>query len=257
MAPVKAQKFGRQCDEQALMNMSLSEESQKIVNVIFQKLDIMQDELFGMLEEKDQRIRSLEGEVDALKCAVARLEERVDDGDAYERRDTVVFSGEAVPAASDGENCGQLACNMLRNALNMEVSPSAISVAHRIGSKPVTQGPDKRSIIVKLCRREMKRDILEGCRRVKPQNLYINESLTPVRSTIMYVMRKARRQFPDRISGCNSIDGKVFVWVKPPNPSAPQPRNTRTSVNTYQQLQKFCSDILDTPLTTFLDRWPH
>ena len=89
-------------------------------------------------------------------------------------------------------------------------------------------------------------------------NMYVNESLTKTRSTIMYALRRAKMQYPDRISGSGSVEGKVAVWVKPLNPTAPGPMrntNTRMFINSRQKLEKFCVDILGVPVSTFVDNW--
>lgn len=183
------------------------------------------------------------------------MEEKIDDADAYERRDTVIVSGKAVPTVTDGESCLQIVSDLLKNELKLIVPATDISTAHRLGKRPATQQPDNRSIIVKLCRRDLKKDILDACRQLKPE-MYVNESLTPTRNTIMYVLRKAKRKCPDKISGCISIDGRVCVFVKPPNPDAPGARNSRMFVNTPHKLELFCHDILETPLATFIENLP-
>jgi hypothetical protein len=238
----------------------LSGDGKLIVSIISRKLDAFKDKLASLtqkLKDKDERIARLEEQVSGLKGSVVKLEERIDDADAYERRDTLLFSGDDIPTVSEGENCGQIVCNVVKEKLKLNFQTDILSVAHRVGKKPVKQGPDRRKIIVKLCRREVKGDITDACRQLKPSNLFVNESLTPVRSTIMYVLRKAKRAYPDKVAGCNSSDGKVFVWVRPPNPCAPLPRNTRMTVNTHQRLVEFCSDILNTELSTLIDVWPH
>lgn len=58
-----------------------------------------------------------------------------------------------------------------------------ISTAYHLGEKPVSPFVDKRSIIFNLCRRDIKRDILNACKELKPK-LHVNESLTPTRSTL-------------------------------------------------------------------------
>ena len=79
---------------------------------------------------------------------------------------------------------------------NLIVNPADISVAHRLGRKP-DQGPDKRKIVVELCRRETKQDLLKACRVVKPRNFYVNETLTRTRSTVLYGLRQARKKYPN------------------------------------------------------------
>lgn len=274
MPPKKSKKQSEPNEESIADFGELSEDGKIIVGLIYKKMESLRSELLQSLEEKDLQITSLQDEVSSLKNTVSalekhaediqtlkhtvsKLEERIDDADAYERRDTLLFSGNDIPEVTLGENCGQLISSVVREKLKLSVTPSVISIAHRVGKKPITQGPDRRGIVVKLCRREVKHDILSACRNLKPTGLFVNESLTPVRSTIMYILRKAKREFPTKISGSSSVDGRVFVWVRPPNPDAPNARNSRMAINTHLKLAQFCNDILSTPLSTFIETWPH
>ena len=126
-----------------------------------------------------------------------------------------------------------------------------------MGKKPISQGPDKRQIIAKLCRRDLKPDIFHACKTIKPKDLFINEHLTPVRKTILYVLRSAKRRYGDLISGCNSIEGRVYVWLKPPHPNAPGAHDTRMLINNRDKLEKFCHEVLNTQLSEFIDNWRH
>ena len=99
---------------------------------------------------------------------------------------------------------------------------------------------------------------MKAARTVKPDRLYINESLTPLRRTIHYVLRKARKKFPAKISGVITADGKVIVYVKPARPNLRNTRDTKFSLNTREKLEKFCNEILSTPLATLFDgEWPN
>ena len=44
--------------------------------------------------------------------------------------------------------------------------------------------------------------MLAAARRVKPDGLFLNESLTPQRQSISFALRNAKRQHPDIVSGC-------------------------------------------------------
>lgn len=235
----------------------MSEDGKLIVAALSSKIDRMKMELCTLtkiMKEKDEKITKLDQEVINLKGTVEKLEERIDDADAYERRDTLLFSGEALPPTADGENSSTIVCEVIRSQLGVTIQSNSISTAHRLGKKPIKQGPDRRPIIVKFCRRETKQDIVESRRAVRPTKLYINESLTPLRNTIMYVLRRAKRQYPEKISGCTSIDGKVYVWTRPPDPNA---RNQRTPINNHAKLVSFCSSFLECPLSNFISEWPH
>ena len=108
----------------------------------------------------------------------------------------------------------------IREHLLLELAIEGISMAHRIGVKPKTQGEDKRNIMFKLCNRDVKLNILKSCKVVKPKKFYINENLTPLRNTILYVMRQAKKKHPNVINSCNSSDGSVVAWLHAASASA-------------------------------------
>ena len=231
----------------------LSEDGRNIVMAIRNDIDKLRKECLEQMNEKNLQINSLNEEVTALKEKVSKLEEKIDEAEAYERRDALVFSGEDIPPVEPGENCTSIVCNLMKRRLNLNVNPSDISTSHRLGRKPTTQRSDKRKIITKLCRRDLKGDILGACRSAKP-NFYVNESLTPLRSTIMYVLRQAKKK-NNRLVGCKSIGGRVFAWITPPDGQGE--RHQRIPINTHLELQSFCCDILQEPLTAYVQRWPY
>ena len=106
----------------------------------------------------------------------------------------------------------------------MVMKKDDISVAHRLGPKRNTQGLDKRSIVLKLCRRDTTLDLMKACKAVKPKNININESLTRPRSFALYGLRKDQKKFPNKVAGYGSYEGRVYAWVKPPNPTDPRAR---------------------------------
>ena len=212
----------------------------------------LKEELMKTCNESDLKVNALKKEVNSLKIQVSKLEEKIEETEAYSRRDTLVLSGKKIPSFQQNENCSELVGKLLVDNLHLVSSPNEISVAHRLGPKPNSQRPDKRDIIVKFCRRDAKMNIISAARRVKPVDFFVNESLTPQRQTITFVLRKAKREFPEKISGYSTLDGSVSVWVKPPNPNDPLARNSRMVINNFQKLQDFCERILETPLTHFL-----
>lgn len=234
----------------------LSEDGKKIVMALREEFERVKEDLLKELREKTTEIKTLSDEVTRLRTKVDKLEEKIDDAEAYERRDTLVFSGEAVPQVTLDENCTSIVCQLVKDKLKVQMSPTDISTAHRLGKKPSNQQQDKRNIIVKLCRRDLKRDILFACRSIRP-NMYVNENLTPIRSTILYVLRRARRTCGDKIKGCSSIGGRIFAWTKPQEGTHPGLNSVRMPVNTHMELETFCSNVLNQPLTSFLATWPH
>ena len=221
---------------------------QERLGVMFGEL---KTELINAGKEREMKIVTLEEEVRVLKKTVSYLQDKADDQEAYDRREQMIISGPSIPAFQTGEICSSVVTNLLRDKLNINVSVDDISVSHRLGRASNSQGPDRRNIIVKFCRRERKSDVLRACRLVKPQGFFANESLTPVRRTISHALRKAKKDFA-QISGTTTIDGSVYVWVKPPNPNAAGARDTRVTVNTMAKLHSFFENTLGGTLENYV-----
>ena len=212
----------------------------------------MKSDFLQVCRAKDAKIEQLEGEVSSLKTKLYKLEEKIDDQEAYERRDTIIISGEKVPIVTPNENCTEMVCKLMEENLNLSVNAADISVSHRLGPKPITQKADKRKIIIKLCRRENKINILRCARAIKPQNLFFSESLTIQRQEISAALRKARRQLPNIISGTTTIDGSVYVWTRRGGSSGSSTRDMRHKINSMAQFEDFCQANLQMPASRFL-----
>ena len=225
----------------------LSSDGKEIVAVLITYFD-------QILQAKDAVIEDLQGTVSNLKTRVSKLEEQVDANSAYERRDALIISGD-IPEAAPGENCNNLVRSLLREQIKINLNADDISVAHRIGRKPKTQGPDKRNLIFKLCRRDVKRDIIHACKQVKPK-FYVNESLTPLRSTIMYVLRQAIKRNKNVIGSCKSIDGNIIAWLPTPTGSTQVTNYRRIILNTKSALVDFLHTHINAKIEDFIDVWP-
>ena len=106
----------------------------------------------------------------------------------------------------------------------------------------------KEFFLVKLVDEDTKHDIISCNKSVRPNGIYINDNLTPIRRLILYVLRKAKKDFPNIVTGCSSINGDLFVWIKSNNAS----RDRRLLVNNFKTLDKFCSEIIDTTVANYL-----
>ena len=218
-----------------------------------QKFDNVKEEFVNMLSERNEAVSKLETEVVTLKDRISKLEERIESNDSYERRDTLIFSGSTIPAPNNSENCTQLVTGLIREHLQVSLQPTEISVCHRLPSRSNSDALKKHNIIVKFCRRSTKVDLLSSARKKKVPIFFINESLTPAAQTISYVLRKARREFPQKISGSTTYDGKNFVWVKPPNPNG---KDIRHAIPTLERLDEFCLRVLEKPMSHFNQNEP-
>ena len=226
---------------------------QDFLSSLDMKFKAFKDEMMKEARQKNEDIGRLMDEVAVKNKTIAKLEERIDAQDQYSRRESLVFSGDSLPVHKPGEDCAVEICKLVQNKLGdaTAVMPSDISIAHRLGPKP-TVGTDKRNIIARFCRRSLKYKILNKARSSKPSNFYVNESLTPTRQTITRVIRKAKSEFPSIVSGYNTVDGSIYVWVKPPNADAPGARNSRLMVNSMEKLEQFCQKSFQRPVSHFL-----
>lgn len=85
------------------------------------------------------------------------LEHHVNSNSAYENQDCRAHSSGA-PGVSEGVNCWKIVTQLIRDKLNIQMVPDYSYSARRVRKKPITQAPDKRSIIIKLRRRDLKKD---------------------------------------------------------------------------------------------------
>lgn len=231
-------------------------EKKKLISTFERKLKTLMQDFEQRMAAKETEMSSLKNDLHTLKRKVAVLEDTVEDTDAYERRDTVVLSGSEVPVASDGENSVALVTDLISRKIGVKMKKEDISTAHRLGQKINTQAPDRRNIIVKLCRRDTKNDLLRACKTAKPANLYINENLTRKRNVIFYGLRKSKKKFPNIVAGCGTFDGKVYAWIKPPNLNAPNARNTKVIINSRDKFDSFCASTLKCDPSELVDNWP-
>ena len=116
------------------------------------------------IASKNQEISDLHMQLNELKGTVSKLESTLDQADNYERLDTIILSGTSIPIHATGENCNKLVRELVKAKLKIELPLTEINTAHRLGRKPLSQVTDKRNIIVKLCRRETKRQLMIASR---------------------------------------------------------------------------------------------
>ena len=137
---------------------------------LFNAMEDMKNEMLAMkdkLKAKDEQIDSLKSDIVNLKKdaelrnnRIEKLQNALDDEDAYVRRETIIFQGTAIPPAVNGEICNNVIREVIKDKLKIQLQPSDISVAHRAGKISVSQGPDHRGIQVRFCRRDIKRTIM-------------------------------------------------------------------------------------------------
>lgn len=182
---------------------ALSQEGKVIVSTIVKAVSILS-------QEKDNEIAKLHDKVSSLQKTVNKLEEQLDDVEQYERRDTLIISGPALPCEQNLENPASLVVTTIKEHLHINLNQADINIAHRLG--PKRQNKD-RPLIVKLLNRSKKSEIMDACVTVKP-SLYVNESLTPKRRIIFNTIWAIRKKNREIFQQCYTRDGKIFVKLK-------------------------------------------
>ena len=216
----------------------------------------MKEDFQHKIKQRDDKIKTLEDDVKFLKDKVKKMDKLADEADAYERRDTLIFSGPAIPEVSSGENCSSILQEVIKRELKVNIAPSDINTAHRLGPKPQAQGPDKRNIILKLCSRDLKRDIVVASKnQTKPVRIFANESLPPPRRKIFNTLRFMKREHPELVKGVSSFEGRVYAYTPNQSSAASTSRDRRHLVNDHDALVKFCGEFVNKPIETFLDSW--
>ena len=71
------------------LSSKFSEEGKLIVQLITDHIDILKSEFTEKIKEKDKEIAIVKSELNSVRTRLAQLEERHDDAEAYERRDTL------------------------------------------------------------------------------------------------------------------------------------------------------------------------
>lgn len=234
----------------------LSEESKLIVSILMYTVNQSQELFVKANEEKDKVIKGLTEKVTKLEHKLLIIDNKLEEKVSKERLNDIVIGGPNVPLGQLNEDTKSVVIGIFREKLQLNIPPHDITVSHRIGKRNL-DNTDKRSILVKLARNEIKNDILTACKTRKPERIYINENLSPARNTIMYVLRKAKKDFPNIVSGYNSMDGNVYAWINPPNMNASGARASRMQINDYNKLSHFCTEIINSSVSTYISEWQH
>ena len=244
-------------DDHTLSEMlnKLKVDSKAMMTILLKQFKDLRNDFKNNLEAKDKEIEILQHDLQDVRKTVRKLEDSIDDQNAYERRDTIIISGSHIPKATTGENCSDIVRQLIKEKLKIELPPSEVNTVHRLGTKSPSQAEDKRPFIMKLCRRDTKRQLIIAARSQNSSSqIYVNESLTPKRRTILYALRQMKKLHPTLVTGCNSIDGRIYAFTKAAIEGG---RHVRHLVNTHEALVEFSREFVNKPLVSFLNEWVH
>ena len=180
-----------------------------------------------LIAKKEQEIELLTNKIDDLHIANTKLQDRLtkleyehDETAQYERRDTLIFSGNVLPNEHEEENTTEVIVNTLNSHLKVPITQNDISIAHRLGR---TRSDFSRPIIVKLISRSKRSQIVRAriaLPKPSAQNspvLHINESLTPIRRNLFYKARQLKKKHANLIKTLYTQDGKIVVKLTATN----------------------------------------
>ena len=94
----------------------------------------------------------------------------------------------------------------------------------------------------------LKHKIYAACRMKKPKNIYFSDSVSKTRSTIMFVLRKACKDFPLVFGRYRTEDGNVRIFMPKPGENDGFEKIT---INTRSKLE----DLLRTKANVDSSRW--
>ena len=86
------------------------------------------------MTEKDQTIQTLKNKVSSLENQMAQLQDQLDDIDQYERRDTIIISGPALPEEQAMENTTDITVKTIKDNLHINIEHKDINISHRLGA---------------------------------------------------------------------------------------------------------------------------
>ena len=175
----------------------------------------------------------LKKENDDMRVQLTTQGGRLESIEAYSRLDNLIIKG--LPETSYAERASKgsadadeslhaesnssvesTVISFCRDALHVAVTPSDISIAHRLR----TGGKDKvRPVIIRFTNRRIRDSVFRAKKLLKNQSkpIYISEHLTKSSSELFYESRKLLRE--KKIHSTWTNNGQVFVKVSA-NPSA-------------------------------------
>lgn len=152
------------------------------------------------LEHESKNLNTLEQEIVSIKSSTAHLtsqqetlQTRLDDLEDRSRRNNVVIHG-IEDSKESWQDTEEKALAALHSVLGVEVSPSEVERAHRIGtlssSKP-------RPIIMKFCSFKTRDKVLSARSKLKESGISVSEDFSPATRQA----RKKLSEFAKRVPG--------------------------------------------------------
>ena len=215
----------------------------------FQKL---RDEFTSIISRKDTEVTELKEEVEKLSKDLKKAHQALDDADQYERRDSAILSGPALPIMTENEDTHASVIKLLKDHLQIEIDKKDINITHRLGPvrRSSASSQAKRNIYVKFVRRDVRNAVIRASKgQTRGATFFANESLTPHRRKMFHALRKMKSDDSTLVKGCSTMAGKIYAFTPP---LAGQNRDLRHLIQDMDALLLFCRTYVQRPLDEFI-----
>jgi len=194
---------------------------------------IYEAKLQAALKDLLQTVTDLKHENEQKDMKINCMQQRIDDLEAYNRRDNLLISGLPIESYSEAATVGasgdgnreqvdtrtstaessyateQAALKMFNTCLNVKVSEKDISVAHRLPSKNKSQPP---VVIVRFTNRKARDDVYNARRKLRSvasSRIFINEDLAKTTAELFQQARKLVRS--KQLHSTWTRNGSLFI----------------------------------------------
>ena len=252
--------------ENDMLRNELKEKCTKISSLETQIKELQHEkvDMVNTLEFNAASIKDLENQVKSTASqfkpqTIESIQDSIDDTNQYARRGALTLSGKGIPAFNKDENTKEIVIDQLRRFAKYNLSSNDISIAHRLGPKP-SSGPDKRNIRFRLCRRDLADGIVSACKHMSAP-FYINPSLTPLRSNLLYALRQLKKKNPAVLKSCRAnLKGEIEAYTTRPGVPTEHAEGTaknlrKTVMTSKKELDNFCNNILKLSLSSVKVNW--
>ena len=165
-------------------------------------------------KEAEEKAIAAESKASAAEERASAAERENDRLDAYQRRETLVSSGQIIPVERIEESTSDIIVGLVNKYLTVKISKEDINISHRLGSTNNTRRP----VIVKFFSRDLKYAILSYCIALvtekKLKDFFINEHLTTKRKKIFMSLRHIRKAKPSLFRQLFTKDGEIIVKLQ-------------------------------------------
>lgn len=201
-------------------------EQLRLLNAKIDALTNEQREVKTLVQELREQNQELRDQNQSQAQKIVTLENRVDQLEAYTRRDNVIISGlvtqhrsyarVAEGAVKNGEDESEEECASLEDQVvsfleekHIKIDKDRISACHALGRRSKDTPPN---IIIRFSNRKEKIRLLQQGKKLSGTKVFINEHLTRKNAGIARYARNLRSN--KHIEGTWTKDGLVFVKKK-------------------------------------------